>query len=154
MSDEYKWEMDTTAGIKIELPAAWVKKPPQADLPNGLLYQAPDSSVGIEMVFVTKGPPEVQADEKRMMDGLQKKFTDVQVTKPPSMGQNNGLKVFAVAGTAKLKGIPVNWYSLAFGDGKGHGLLALIVASPAGAQHADEVARIYNSVQLVKPPDA
>jgi hypothetical protein len=149
---EYRWETNAEAGIKFELPTSWVKKPAQPDVPNALLFQAPDGTAGIEFVFVTKGALEVAADEKRMMAALQKKLTDIQETRPPSAATQNGLKVFGVAGVAKLKGVPVTWTSLAFGDGKGHGLLALmVVAQATGAAHARELERISLSVSPLTP---
>jgi hypothetical protein len=148
MTTEYRWESHAEAGVKLELPTDWTMGTPELELENSKVAVSPDRQVTLEFSFITRGAVEVAHDERAMLQALDKVMTDVVVTHPASHAMQHGLHVFGVRGKGQLKGRTAEWMFLAFGDGKGHGLLLNVLAN-AGVMATKEaqIARITMSVQ-------
>jgi hypothetical protein len=155
MSDsEYTWITDAAARIKFELPKNWtITRPAESTGISGLLAESPDHAVAIECVFISRGEPEVVAEEKRMVSELDKQLTEVKVTAPATNVVLNGLRVFGISGTGRNDGVQVQWFSLAYGDGLGHGMLVTILMQLAKIAEWTPVRdRIAKSIQPFEPP--
>lgn len=150
MSTEYRWERHAEAGIKFELPTDWTIGAPDIPMENAKVAVSPDRQVTIEYTFITKGAVEVAHDEHVVLQALDKVMTDVEVTHPGTVAMQHGLHVFGLRGKGRLKGRDAEWMFLAFGDGKGRGLLLNVVANAGALDGADATTRISTSVQ----PDA
>lgn len=144
---DYRWESNEQAGMRIELPGTWTVEPSALDLPHAFAAKSPDGKIRIEYVFITQGAVEVAHHERAMLAALDKQVSDVKVTKPASRAMQHGLHVFGIAGSGHREEHGVDWVCLAFGDGKGHGLLLNVVADD-GEVHgkAATITRITMSV--------
>ncbi len=155
MSDdiEYIWITDADARIKFELPTSWSRKPPSNPGTTGVKAMAPDETAALDFVFISRGTPETVAEEKRILGELDKHLTDVRVTAPASNIMQGTLRVFGMAGVGKADGISITWYSAAYGDGMGHGVLVTgLIHTAKLAAHKNEIDRISRSIMPYAPP--
>jgi hypothetical protein len=118
---EYRWVSNDATGLKLEMPAAWTMshiddKTSKITSPDGIF---------VELRYFTMGRDEAFADEKFLTKQLQGMVKDLSFTGTPMKFMQHGLYGFGARGTGHMAEAQIHWFSVALGDQRGHGVVAL-----------------------------
>jgi len=142
---DYRWETHTDSNVKLEIPTSWKMT---RDGDDKLTVSSPDGGIELAFDFVRHGAAEAEADEKALLGHLKDRMTDAKIVKPFAPKQQHGLHGNGLAGTGTRDGAAIEWFSVALGDGKGHGVVALAIAGAGKmAEHGEEMMRVIGSIQ-------
>ncbi len=146
MSEQFRWEVRSEAKVKLELPTSWKESRPE---PNILVISSPDDEVAIEIVFIDGPHTGAKFDDSYVMGSLKNKLGELKIMNPPTNFEQNGLHGFSVGGGAKASdGKVMQFFSIALGDGKGHGLVSFGRAAHRGfVTHGETIKRVTGSIQ-------
>jgi Domain of unknown function (DUF4333) len=139
----YHWETNPKTNMKLEVPAGWNKQV------NGevMVISTPTPGVGIEVVAASGGL-ESRADEKSMLAAVGKSLQNAKLTSALKPAQQHGLKGFVATGTGQKNGNPVQWFTAALGDGKGHAMLTLgFYSASTSPEYKTEMTHVLDSIQ-------
>jgi hypothetical protein len=147
MDEVFRWETFPTANVKFEAPESWTVTNVSDDT---VIVVSKEKDLDIEFIFIAGGFDHSRFDEARVRTYLESRLTELRIVKAPAPKTQHGLQGFGLAGAAVRDGKPVEWFSFSVGDGKGHGIMSLAVATTGGFMaHGPTLFRIIGSIQQI-----
>jgi hypothetical protein len=144
---DFRWESHADAHVKFQIPTNWTTK---ATEEKAMAARSPDQGVGILFRYISLGAPEAVADEKLVLGELKSLVQDIKVTNPLTKFQQHGLTGTGLGGTGHRAGIPIGWFSIVFGDHRGHGVLAFgFGAASEFVKQYPTILKIMGSIQPI-----
>jgi len=142
----YRWEVSQKAGIKFAIWKAWT-----INVDGGVLvtkhHNFATNGIGMEFVAVTRG--EAADAEKQMLAQVTRTLVGAKQNAGSTPIAQHGLSGFLLKGTGKNQsGVPKEWFSVVLGDGKGHGMLTLVLGNVGMVEASTEAKTTLNSIAL------
>jgi hypothetical protein len=141
----YRWETHPKSNVKFEVPTNWITTTEGGDV---VITKPKDGGLALEFAPIAFGAAEMAKAEQAAGKAILARIPDAHTTGPATPVAQNGLTGTLIKGEGTRNGAKVEFFAVALGDGKGHGILSVGVAGAGQISvYRDKIVEVFNSIR-------